>query len=101
MTEALQRRKTVAQAQAENLTVYAGRPPHVRRGGDCPSGHESLESERETYWADRFAKLAAAVAHAGLSLESPCGACGGKTDPREPDVTCAWCGGVGARLVKP
>jgi hypothetical protein len=34
-----------------------------------------------------------------MEIETPCSACGGEIDPREPDVVCAWCGGVGERLV--
>lgn len=64
---------------------------------------EEVESEEvESEEGDRPKwNLPRAIAHAGLTLESPCSACNGGPDPRQPDVICAWCGGVGARLIRP
>ena len=48
----------------------------------------------------REARLRAAIAYAGFEFRDPCDACGGVPDPREPDVICAWCGGINGRLIR-
>lgn len=44
----MKRLKTIAQAEAEGKHVYETTPPYI-----LDADGESLESERETYWADR------------------------------------------------
>lgn len=57
--EPMQRRKTVAQARAEGLDVTPGRGPQVRVRSGPATHNETLESVRETYWADRAQELEA------------------------------------------
>jgi hypothetical protein len=45
-------------------------------------------------------RLRAAIAYAGYEFRDPCDACGGVPDSREPDVLCAWCGGINGRLIR-
>jgi hypothetical protein len=54
----LLRRRTVAAATADGLHVVPGRAPHVRVRSGPASHSESLESERETYWADCYEQAA-------------------------------------------
>lgn len=57
------RRKTVAQATAEGAHVEPGRAPWTR------SPYETLESERETYWADKAEALIAENADLRTELD--------------------------------
>lgn len=45
--------------------------------------------------------LIKSIQHAGFYLQFPCDACQNQAHPdEEPDSACAWCGGVGARLIR-
>lgn len=90
----MKRRRTVAEAQAQGLTVYPGRAPHVRHGAEAISGAETLESVRETYWADRYAEAARAaglvaeclVSHNEATFMDECDMCHDAWPADEPEL---------------